>query len=95
MREFEIGDDGTYSEISKTLPAIPEGKGRVFLYMLEGGASLANTYGVAPKLTIDNYAYRILGDTFFYIDLKIGKHLVTASKINEGDYDKKYSLGEN
>lgn len=97
MRSIAIDDAGTYAELSETLPAIPEGKGRLFIYMVDGGPSVLNTLGiVAEAFTIDNDIRFISGKTFFYVDLSIGKHEVTASRVITGGVFKKiFNKGEN
>lgn len=97
MRNSLIGDGKTYSELSESLPAVPEGKGRAFIYMVDGGPSVLNTLGiVGAALTIDNSVQFISGETFFYVDLNIGKHEVTASKvITGGVFKKTFGRGEN
>ena len=87
---------GTYSEFSTSQPPIPEGKGRVFIYMVDGGSSFANTMGVLGEpLSIDDIVHFIAGETFFYVDLDIGKHTVTASKMFKGVIKKTIVRGEN
>ena len=82
MRKSMIGDGKTYSELSSSFPAIPEGKGRIFIYMTDGGPSALNTFGiVGAALTVDDTLQFISGKTFFYVDLDIGKHAVTAEKV--------------
>jgi len=97
MRNAVLGE-GTYSELSGTLPSIQDGKGRVFLYLAKGGPNLWNTAGIFTTLSIDDRIYNIAGETFFYVDLRIGKHQVTsssASKMSKGAINLTYVLGEN
>lgn len=95
-RSMLVGDHGTYSELSGSLPAIPEGKGRVFIYMGGGGPSIMNTLGIVGEpLSIDNIMHFAAGETFFYVDLDIGKHKVTASKTVKGFFKKTFCMGEN
>lgn len=95
-RRMIVGNNGTYSELSIALPAISEGKGRVFVYMAGGGPSILNTAGIlAEPLSIDNTMYFIAGKTFFHVDLDIGKHTVTASKTVKGFFKKTFCMGKN
>ena len=96
MRNIAIDDAKVYSEFSESLPAIPEGKGRIFIYMVDGGPSVLNTLGiVGAALTIDDNVQFISGKTFFYADLDIGKHEVTASKVVSGVFKITFDRGEN
>ncbi len=96
MRNSAIGDAKTYAELSPTLPAIPNGKGRVFIYMTDGGPSVFNTMGiVAQSLTIDNTVQFISGETYFYADLGAGEHSVTSEKVISGLIKRTTQKGEN
>lgn len=95
-RSMMVGDLGSYSELSDSLSAIPEGKGRVFIYMTDGGPSLMNTMGVVGEpLSIDNDVYFFAGETFFFVDLDIGKHKITATNMTSGFVKRTFHLGEN
>ena len=95
-RSMMVGDLGSYSELSDSLSAIPEGKGRVFIYMTDGGGSLMNTMGVVGEpLSIDNDVYFFAGETFFFVDLDIGKHKITATNMTSGFVKRTFHLGEN
>jgi len=95
FRKMVVGAEAPYSEFSKTLPAIPKGKGRLFIYMKEGGPIPLNTMGLWPLLSIDKRIYHIAGTTFFYVDLYVGKHKVSATNMTEGAFKKTYRIGEN
>lgn len=90
-----VGDDGEYSKIVTSLPAIPQNKGRVFIYMPEGGPNIMNTMGIWVEFSIDERIHHIAGETFFYIDLKTGKHKISANKMTTGFFKRTYQLGEN
>lgn len=62
-----------------TLSEIPPGKGRVFVYLKEGGPNILNTKGATDYCTVDEYGYEIMGKTFWYLDLPIGSHTITAT----------------
>ena len=96
MRKSMIGNEGKYEELINTLPPIAEGKGRVFVYMTDGGATVINTFGIiAEPLSIDNIMHFISGKTFFYVDLDVGKHKLTSSKMIKGAFKKTIHEGEN
>lgn len=97
-RSLAVGDSDSYSELVASLPSIPEGRGRVFIYMVEGDPSVLNTSGLFTTLSLDNRIYHIAGATFFYADLRLGKHKVTASsagKMAKGTFKKTFCFGEN
>lgn len=95
-RSMLVGNEGTYSELSDSRPTIPEGKGRVFIYMVDGGPTLMNSLGIVGEpLTIDNIVHFTAGKTFFYVDLDMGKHKITASKTVKGTFKKTFRMGEN
>ncbi len=95
-RKMMIGNEGKYSELSNALAPIKEGKGRVFIYMTDGGATIINTFGlIAEPLSIDNIMHFISGRTFFYVDLDVGEHKLTSSKMIKGAFKKTIYEGEN
>ncbi len=88
-------DYGTYSELLDSLTAIPDGKGRVFIYMVDGGPTVMNVGVLAAPLSIDNDVYFFAGKSFFFVDLDIGKHKLTATNMTSGFVKRTYHLGEN
>lgn len=95
-RDILVGDHGTYSEHSAAWPAIPQGKGRVFIYMVDGGPSIMNTLGIVGEaITIDNYIQYATGETFFYGHLKPGKHKLTVTNVIKGTFERTFGEGDN
>ena len=72
-----------YSDIIGSLPAIPDGKGRVFVYMVDGGPTASdNGTGWSGPISIDGKIYKINGETFAYYDLEQGCHEISAGGIS-------------
>lgn len=95
-RSMMVGNLGTYSELLDSLSTIPDGKGRVFIYTLDGGPTLMNTAGITMEpLSIDNDVYFFAANTFFFVDLDIGKHKITATNMTTGFVKRTFHLGEN
>jgi len=69
MRSIEVGDNGTYDEIKNTLPQIAEGKGRLYVYLGEGGPDLVNTLGILNYYSVDDKVYLFAGGAFSFLDL--------------------------
>ena len=90
-----IGNDGKYEQMVDTLPAIPEGKGRLFVYMKGGGATIFNTLGIVGEaLSIDDIVYFASGKTFFYVDLDAGTHFMTNNRLIKGFFARLLTYGK-
>ena len=64
----------SYAEIQSTLPSIPKGKGRVFVYR-------PTAFGAAikPNVMIDqNVVGKSVGRGFFYTDQPTGSHVISV-----------------
>ncbi len=72
-----------YPEVSSDWEPPRADENRVIIYMVEGGPNINNSTGYVDLLTIDDRVYVFRGKTFSYIDLPIGKHLFTVSKVKE------------
>lgn len=73
----------TYGEMTKTLPPLTDGNGRLYIYRAETSTktSLQYGYGIAknPTLfTVDDNAYDLIWEAFKYIDLPVGQYEVTC-----------------
>jgi hypothetical protein len=82
MRASALGaNPKTYSELKLSLTAPAEGSGRLIVYFPGGGPTGMNAYGVTEVCTIDENAYSLLGATFWYVDLPVGKHKMTIDGV--------------
>lgn len=94
MRNSATGE--SFSDVTATLSSVPENHGRLFVYLTTGGANAWNTYGDEDFCTVDSVAYRILGETFWYLDLPNGEHRITATGVqNNLLRGKPRNLGKN
>ncbi|MGJ8644408.1 MAG: DUF2846 domain-containing protein [Luteolibacter sp.] len=65
----------TYAEVSKKLPPVPQGKGRVFVYR---DASIGTT--IKPPVKIDGATVgKSMGNCFFYSDQSPGTHVISIT----------------
>jgi len=86
------GLEGPYSEVINSFPDIPEGKGRIFIYMIPGDSNLWNTMGIITYMTVDTKVHEIKGATFTYVDVDEGVHKITADGVASGF---SYKMGKN
>jgi hypothetical protein len=86
-RNIEKGDSGNYSQLKPSMPSLPPDMGRLVLYMIDGAPNVGNTIGVIEACTIDNYAYKFMSQTYWYVDLPKGPHRVTATDVKSGFSD--------
>jgi len=94
MRNAATGEK--FSDLRASLPSPADKHGRLFVYLTTGGANAWNTYGDEDYCTVDSIAYRILGETFWYLDLPSGEHRITATGVqNNFLRGKPRYLGEN
>jgi hypothetical protein len=79
LRHVEKGNDKTYAELKDSIQQITPTSGRLFIYLVDGGPNLFNTGGLMyDYCTVDEHIYKIMGKTYWYIDLLPGKHKVTV-----------------
>lgn len=75
-------DDKSYEEILKEIQNIPQDYGRVFIYAPEGGPGYPlNSAGDIDFLSIDKDIFRFGGESHFYLDVRSGPHLLTATNV--------------
>lgn len=67
-----------YGELKCSIPPIPPWKGRLFVYLVDGGPSVANTGGVTFNCSVDRRICSVMGRSYWYLDLGEGKHKVTT-----------------
>lgn len=81
-RHYAKDSPGTYSQIKSSIPLIPASSGRLFVYII-GKGSPGGPFGVGDMsfCTVDQGIYRIMGDTFWHLDLQPGTHKITAEKV--------------
>ena len=94
MAKVATSNVGTYATVIDSLPPIPEGSGRVFIYMVRGGPNISNAFGLNPSVSIDDRIHGLSAKFFFYEDLKIGQHKITTGKLTTGSFKKTYRYGE-
>jgi hypothetical protein len=80
-RHLEKGDIGNYSDLKRSMPPPQEGMGRLVVYITDGGPDVFLTTGIIDGCTIDNRGYKIMGRTYWYVDLQAGSHRVTATDV--------------
>ena len=78
-RKVSLGDE--YAQFKNTSGPIKPGFGRVIVYFPGGGPNILNTYGHTRFCTIDKDIYRLLGESFWSIDVPVGKHRITAQEV--------------
>ena len=94
MAKVATGNVGTYATVIDSLPPIPEGSGRVFIYMVRGGPNISNGFGLNPSVSIDDRIHGLSAKFFFYEDLKVGEHKITTGKLTTGSFKKTFCYGE-
>jgi len=72
-----------YPEVSSDWEPPRADENRVIIYMVEGGPNINNSTGYIDLLTIDDRVYVFRGESFSYVDLPIGRHVFTVSKVKE------------
>jgi hypothetical protein len=100
MRSFETGAD--FAVWKAQMPAIPPGTGRLIVYP---GGSLSLVYeatsigtGGDEHFVVDRDVCKILGNSFVFLDLTAGKHVISAdhvSKLLDGYEVGRYKLDVN
>lgn len=71
-----------YKELIKDIPDIPQGYGRIFIYSPKGDPSFQlNRMSNIDFFSIDKIIYRFAIETYFYLDIEIGSHLITATNV--------------
>lgn len=75
-------EEKPYEELVKEIPNIQEGYGRVFIYSPKGGPSYPlNSMGDIDFFSIDKTIYRFGGESYFYLDIETGAHLLTVTNV--------------
>ena len=75
-------EEKSYQEFVKEIPNIPQGYGRVFIYSPKGGPTYPlNSMGDIDFFSIDKTIYRFGGESYFYLDIKSGAHLLTVTNV--------------
>ena len=80
-RTFYIGNG--YPEVISDWEPPRADENRVIIYMVEGGPNINNSTGYVDLLTIDDRVYVFRGESFSYVDLPIGTHVFTVSKVKK------------
>lgn len=90
-------DKTTYQETLVNIPDIGAGKGRIFIYILEGGPNeIMNTVGIFDFISIDKDIFRFGGESYFYLDVKAGPHHVTTTDVVKAGFaNNKKQYGKN
>jgi len=82
MRHLMMNSDGTYSELKPFLRLPQPGTGRLFVYAAKGGPTILDPMGAVEICMVDGREYKIMGGTYWYIDLPAGYHTVSADYAN-------------
>ena len=90
-------EEKSYENLLEEIPSISQGYGRVFIYSPKGGPSYPlNSMGDIDFFSIDKIIYRFGGESYFYIDIESGQHLLTVTNVLErGLVSNKKQYGEN
>jgi hypothetical protein len=72
---------GKYAELKSSMQSPSQGMGRLVVYLASGGPDIFLTTGVVDACTIDNAVYWIMGRSYWYVDLPVGQHRVTATGV--------------
>ena len=79
-REHDTGDK--YTENINDMAPLKSDYGRLFVYTLEkDNIGPNNPYGVTEVITVDNEVYRILENSYWFVDIPEGTHKVTADGV--------------
>ncbi len=78
-RKLSLGDE--YAQFKNTSGPIKPGFGRVIVYFPGGGPNMVNLEGRYAFCTIDEDIYRLFGESFWSIDVPVGKHKITAQDV--------------
>jgi hypothetical protein len=79
IRHIEKGSETSYAELKNSVPPVPPGFGRLFVYLAGGGPNVVNTMGLMGHCVVDEDVYGIMGKTYWYIELPPGDHKITDS----------------
>jgi hypothetical protein len=75
-------EEKKYKNLIMEISKVPQGYGRILIYSPKGGPDfLLNTMGDIDFFSIDKKIYRFGGETYFYLDVEVGSHLVTVTDV--------------
>lgn len=75
-------EDKEYKVFIKELPNIQQNYARVIIYSPKGGPSYPlNSMGDIDFFSIDKNIYRFGGESYFYLDIESGLHLLTVTNV--------------
>lgn len=75
-------EEKEYKELIKEIPDIQQGYGRIFIYSPKGGPEYPlNSMGDIDFFSIDQNIYRFGGESYFYLDIKMGPRLITSTNV--------------
>lgn len=83
MRSLAL--EGTYSELKTSMPPVPPGSGRLYIYAIGLGPKPVGKIALFDTMdlcTIDKYVHMVVGYSYWYIDLPPGTHKVTAEGVS-------------
>lgn len=80
----------TYAKGKHTLPDVASDRGRLFVYLVDGGPNLMNTMGRNNACTVDRQMYGIAGKSYWLVDLEPGHHKVTANGVKGWGFNARY-----
>ena len=90
-------EEKEYKVLIKEISDIQQSYGRVFIYSPKGGPSYPlNSMGDIDFFSIDKSIYRFGGESYFYLDIESGSHLLTITNVVvRGFASNKKQAGEN
>ncbi len=75
-------EEKEYRVLIKEIPDIQQGYARVFIYSPKGGPSYPlNSMGDIDFFSLDKNIYRFGGESYFYLDIESGPHLLTVTNV--------------
>lgn len=90
-------EEKEYKVLITEIPDMKQGYARVFIYSPKGGPSYPlNSMGDIDFFSLDKNIYRFGGESYFYLDIKSGLHLLTVTNVLvRGFASNKKQAGEN